>query len=535
MGNAVTAFIAGAVPAVATWMPFDGSIAKSAPDAVKICRRLAVLRRGDHERLVGRNELYPSDKDLLRRFIRAWLPANEALAGRARNCCPSCRPNATRSSRWSSCRLSTTPFTGARRRIGRQPLPRRQRQPHPRRGHRLQRGDRRVRRSAARRNLLRSDPAPGRAGAGLNPLQRRTDMPCSQNDRMTYEPILGRCRSTPLAPALGAEISGVDLSRPLRSSVVDADPRRVRQPRRDLLPRPAADARAARGVRPAVRRDQRQPLLPRGRRPSDDRRGAQGSRATRRTSVANGIPTTATTPARPWARSFWHTRCPRAGGDTVFASMYAAYDALSDGLEGDPAGGCARFIRAATCSAMRAAIRASGDLATRIGNPELGGTGRGASGGDPPSRERPTGALRQPRLHPALRRLDATRNSRSLLDYLYRHAARPEFLCRFRWEPGSIAFWDNRATWHYAVNDYQGASPPDAPRHAGEACRCTDAGTAPGRGQTPAPGAALHRATCRTAGGPWSSWSGWRAARRRRSCRRSPCPRSRFPRRCTGR
>ena len=46
--------------------------------------------------------------------------------------------------------------------------------------------------------------------------------------------------------------------------------------------------------------------------------------------------------------------------------------------------------------------------------------------------------------------------SRPLLDYLYRHAARPEFLCRFRWEPGSIAFWDNRATWHYAVNDYQG-------------------------------------------------------------------------------
>jgi taurine dioxygenase len=46
--------------------------------------------------------------------------------------------------------------------------------------------------------------------------------------------------------------------------------------------------------------------------------------------------------------------------------------------------------------------------------------------------------------------------SRPLLDHLYRHAARPEFLCRFRWEQGSIAFWDNRATWHYAVNDYQG-------------------------------------------------------------------------------
>ena len=46
--------------------------------------------------------------------------------------------------------------------------------------------------------------------------------------------------------------------------------------------------------------------------------------------------------------------------------------------------------------------------------------------------------------------------SAPLLDYLYRHASRPEFTCRFRWQPGSIAFWDNRATWHYAVNDYHG-------------------------------------------------------------------------------
>ena len=46
--------------------------------------------------------------------------------------------------------------------------------------------------------------------------------------------------------------------------------------------------------------------------------------------------------------------------------------------------------------------------------------------------------------------------SRGLLDVLYRHAQRPEFQCRFQWQEGSIAFWDNRATWHYAVNDYHG-------------------------------------------------------------------------------
>ncbi len=43
-----------------------------------------------------------------------------------------------------------------------------------------------------------------------------------------------------------------------------------------------------------------------------------------------------------------------------------------------------------------------------------------------------------------------------LLAALYRHLLRPEFACRFRWQAGSIALWDNRNTLHYAVNDYDG-------------------------------------------------------------------------------
>ncbi len=46
--------------------------------------------------------------------------------------------------------------------------------------------------------------------------------------------------------------------------------------------------------------------------------------------------------------------------------------------------------------------------------------------------------------------------SAPLLAYLHRHQQRPEFTCRFRWAPGSLAFWDNRAAQHNAVNDYHG-------------------------------------------------------------------------------
>jgi taurine dioxygenase len=42
------------------------------------------------------------------------------------------------------------------------------------------------------------------------------------------------------------------------------------------------------------------------------------------------------------------------------------------------------------------------------------------------------------------------------LQFLLQHAARPEFTHRFQWRPGSLAFWDNRCTQHFALNDYHG-------------------------------------------------------------------------------
>jgi taurine dioxygenase len=144
---------------------------------------------------------------------------------------------------------------------------------------------------------------------------------------------------------------------------------------------------------------------------------------------------------------------PATGGDTLFASMYAAYNALSDGLKATLEG-----LRA--CHSSRhvfgpAAAARRGDLADRIGNAELAtqdavhpvvirhpDTGRKALYVNPGFTLRFEGWTEE--------------ESRSLLDYLYQHAVRPEFTCRFHWRAGSMALWDNRSTWHFAVNDYQG-------------------------------------------------------------------------------
>jgi taurine dioxygenase len=144
---------------------------------------------------------------------------------------------------------------------------------------------------------------------------------------------------------------------------------------------------------------------------------------------------------------------PKTGGDTLFAGMYAAYDALSDGLkstlEGLRACHSSRHVFGSEAHARR------GDLVGRIGNPEL---------------------ATQDAVHPAVIRHPQTgrkalyvnpgftlrfegwteEESRPLLEYLYRHATRPEFTCRFHWREGSLALWDNRSTWHFAVNDYHG-------------------------------------------------------------------------------
>ncbi len=142
---------------------------------------------------------------------------------------------------------------------------------------------------------------------------------------------------------------------------------------------------------------------------------------------------------------------PSKGGDTLFANIYLAFEALSEGLKNT-----LRGMRAVHSSAHRFGAKAQ----QAYGN-ELGFRNADQVGDV---------------IHPVVIRHPlsgrealyvngdftlhfegwSAEDSKPLLEYLYAHATRPEFTCRFEWRPGSIAFWDNRATWHSAQNDYHG-------------------------------------------------------------------------------
>ena len=144
---------------------------------------------------------------------------------------------------------------------------------------------------------------------------------------------------------------------------------------------------------------------------------------------------------------------PQRGGDTMFASMSLAYDALSDGLKKTLKG--LRAVHSSRHVFGQKSLEAKPDRVGRLINPELATQ----------DAVHPV-VISHPETGRATLYVNATftthfedwtaQESKPLLDYLCQHASRPEFQTRFRWEEGSIAFWDNRATWHYALNDYQG-------------------------------------------------------------------------------
>ena len=142
---------------------------------------------------------------------------------------------------------------------------------------------------------------------------------------------------------------------------------------------------------------------------------------------------------------------PPRGGDTLFANQYLAYETLSDGLK-------------AALDGMKAVHDDS-----RVAGPNAN-KGRSTQTRDDEEWTPTENAHPVVRTHPetgrkalfvnvaSAHKFEGMRRAESaaLLEYLFKHATRPEFTCRFNWKPGSVAFWDNRCLKHIAVNDYQG-------------------------------------------------------------------------------
>ncbi|HRH87227.1 MAG TPA: TauD/TfdA family dioxygenase [Rubrivivax sp.] len=152
----------------------------------------------------------------------------------------------------------------------------------------------------------------------------------------------------------------------------------------------------------------------------------------------------------PMATMLLAREVPPQGGDTLFASQTAAYEALSDGLRKLLAG-----LRCVNSSAKADTSRTRED--------------RIAEGGQAP-REHFEAEHPAVRIHPETGRPALYMNaghtvrfagmteaeSAPLLQFLFEHQRKEEFTCRFRWEPGSLALWDNRSTQHFPINDYHG-------------------------------------------------------------------------------
>ncbi len=144
---------------------------------------------------------------------------------------------------------------------------------------------------------------------------------------------------------------------------------------------------------------------------------------------------------------------PAAGGDTLFASMTAAYRALSEGLRAILDGLTGVNTSALHAASSRGDHLASGSMASAEESPEA------LTAEHPAVRRHPETWRPALYVNPAhtghFLGLTAE-ESAPILGYLFRHAVQPEFTCRFRWTPGALAIWDNRCTWHCAINDYDG-------------------------------------------------------------------------------
>ncbi len=263
---------------------------------------------------------------------------------------------------------------------------------------------------------------------------------------MTARPTL--CM-TPLSPTLGARVEGLNLTERISDDAVGE----IRQAllkhevlffeNQDLSPTQHRDFAARFGelhlhpIRPSVRGMPEVLVL-------DGEPASEADNAGWRTDV-----TFIETP--PMGSVLCARDLPPGGGDTIWSSMRAAYDALSEPFR--------NFL---------STLDAEHDFARSFPPHHLAALNVGIERYAWARREHPPVAHPVVRTHPETGRDGLFVNSgfttrilgvsptesRKLLELLTEHIQRPEFTVRWRWQPNSLAFWDNRATQHYTVHDY---------------------------------------------------------------------------------
>lgn len=145
-------------------------------------------------------------------------------------------------------------------------------------------------------------------------------------------------------------------------------------------------------------------------------------------------------------------KLPKKGGATRFANMYAAYDGLSDGLK--------RILKQLT------GIHSNEHLYGKDGYFSKTDLSKQLSESLSVNQAKHPLIIKHPESHKSVLYVNkahtigienwTTEEAFSVLNYLYEHGIKKDYTCEFDWQPGSIAMWDNRSTWHYANNDYQG-------------------------------------------------------------------------------
>ncbi len=254
----------------------------------------------------------------------------------------------------------------------------------------------------------------------------------------------------PLTGSIGAEIFGIDLSKPLDAATVSRVRKELLSHLVIFLREQSLDVEQHKNFARQFGELYIHPYLVTGddptvieikRRPGDKR--VTGDHWHSDTTIAS---------EPPLGSILYGIKVPPYGGDTLFANQYLAYESLSETMQ--------RMLDGLV------AIHSDRQIVTpniqTAYNQARSTTIRQAA-----EHQEMRNCHPLVRTHPETKRkalyvnraqtvgIEGMRDEESqpLLNFLFEHGNRPEFGCRFRWAQGSVAFWDNRCTKHYAVND----------------------------------------------------------------------------------